>query len=189
MEILITRHGQTDWNTLGKLQGQTDIELNEVGINQAKETAKLIENEQIDLIITSPLNRARKTAELINKNINAPIIEDARLMERRYGKLEGFTKERREKLKEENPEIDFLWNYNKNVDFKNVETMHDFCKRIYEFLNETVKKYEDKKVLLVTHGGVSVPIQYYFMKIPLEKLVDRQNIKGLGNCEVIKFNI
>lgn len=63
MEILVTRHGQTDWNALGKLQGQTDIELNDIGRQQAKETGKLIKDENIDLIITSPLKRAVETAE------------------------------------------------------------------------------------------------------------------------------
>ena len=51
MEILVTRHEQTDWNSLGKLQGQTDIELNDIGRQQAKETGKLIKDENIDLII------------------------------------------------------------------------------------------------------------------------------------------
>ena len=70
MEIFITRHGQTEWNALGKVQGQTDIELNDIGRKQAEETGKLIGNENIDLIIASPLKRARETANIINKNIN-----------------------------------------------------------------------------------------------------------------------
>ena len=53
MEIIITRHGQTDWNALGKIQGQTDIELNDTGKKQAEETGILIKNEHIDLVITS----------------------------------------------------------------------------------------------------------------------------------------
>lgn len=82
MKIIVIRHGQTYWNAFGKLQGQTDIELNDVGMQQAEKTGKLIKNENIDLIITSPLKRAKKTAELINKNFKVPIIEDNRLIER-----------------------------------------------------------------------------------------------------------
>mgnify|MGYP005787675381 FL=1 len=105
MEILVTRHGQTDWNALGKLQGQTDIELNNIGRQQAKETGKLIKDENIDLIITSPLKRAVETAKIINTNFKVNIVEDDRLMERKYGESEGLTKDERKKLKETNPEI------------------------------------------------------------------------------------
>ena len=67
MEIFVTRHGQTDWNVLEKIQGQTDTELNDVGRQQAKEISELIRNEAIDLIISSPLNRAKETAQLLIK--------------------------------------------------------------------------------------------------------------------------
>jgi len=189
MEIFVTRHGQTDWNVLEKIQGQTDIELNDVGKQQAEETSKLIKNENINLIITSPLKRAKETAQIINKNFNVTIIEDNRLMERKFGQNEGLTKNTIKKLKENNPEMKEIWNYNKNIDCNGIETMHDFCNRIYEFLDDASIRYKDKNILLVTHGGVFVPMNYYFMNEPLEKLVDRENIKGLNNCEVIKFNI
>lgn len=110
-------------------------------------------------------------------------------MERKYGKSEGLTKDERKKLKETNPEINDIWNYNKNIDFNGIETMNDFCNRVYKFLDDIVEKYRDKKILLVTHGGVSVPIKCYFTKYPLENLKDRDVIKGLKNCEIIKFKI
>jgi len=173
MEIFVTRHGQTDWNVLEKIQGQTDIELNDVGKQQAEETSKLIKNENINLIITSPLKRAKETAQIINKNFNVTIIEDNRLMERKFGQNEGLTKNTIKKLKENNPEMKEIWNYNKNIDCNGIETMHDFCNRIYEFLDDASIRYKDKNILLVTHGGVFVPMNYYFMNEPLEKLVDR----------------
>lgn len=189
MEIFVTRHGQTDWNIIEKIQGQTDIELNNTGRKQAEETGKSIKNEHIDLIITSPLKRAKETAEIINKNFNVTIIEDARLMERNFGKNEGLTKSEIRTLKEIHPEINDVWNYNKNVNFNNIETMHDFCNRIYNFLDDIIQKYKDKNVLLVTHGGASVPIKYYFMNYPLENFVDRNGITSLKNCEIAKFEI
>lgn len=189
MKILVTRHGQTDWNVLEKLQGKTDIELNDRGRQQAKETSELIKNENIDVIITSPLKRAKETAEIINKNFQVTIIEDNRLMERGFGKSEGLTKDDRIKLKEIYPEVNDVWNYNKNIDFNGIETMHNFCNRIYKFLDEIIEKYKEKNILIVTHGGVSVPIKCYFMKYPLENLLDRDIIKGLQNCEVAKFEV
>lgn len=191
MKILVTRHGQTEWNVLGKLQGQTNIELNELGRQQAIDTKKLIQNEKVDLIITSSAKRAKETAEIINEKFNVNIIEDSRLLERRFGPFEGTTKKERELLKETNPEISCVWDYNKNIEIEDMESMKDFCNRIYEFLDEVVNKYKskNKNILIVTHGGVSVVIKYYFNKLPLENFVDREKIKGLKNCEVIEFNI
>ncbi len=74
-----------------------------------------------------------------------------------------------------------------NIDFNDIKTMQNFCNRVYEFLDDITKKYKDKNILLVTHGGVSVPIKCYFMKYPLEKLINRDIIKGLENCEIAKF--
>ena len=63
MRILITRHGQTDWNLEHKVQGKADIDLNETGKKQAEETREKLWNEKIDLIICSPLKRAKQTAD------------------------------------------------------------------------------------------------------------------------------
>ena len=189
MKIFVTRHGQTDWNVLKKLQGQTDIALNETGRKQAEEAREKIKNEKIDLIITSNLKRARETAEIINNNLNASIIEDQRLLERGCGEYEGTTKDERAKLKEINPEINDIWNYNKNVSLDSLETMHELCDRIYEFLDEIIEKYKDKNILLVTHRGTSLPIICYLKKYPLEEVVDKDVIKTLENCEIVEFEV
>ena len=101
MKIYVTRHGQTDWNVQGKTQGRADIELNEVGIKQAKQTKEELKNIDIDLIICSPLKRAKKTAEIINEGRNIPIIFDDQIIERNFGEFEG------EKIK-----FDEFWDYN-----------------------------------------------------------------------------
>ena len=189
MEIFVVRHGQTDWNVLEKLQGKTDIELNEVGRKQAQTTGEQIKNENIELIIASPLKRAKETAEIINKNFNAPIIEDERLMERGYGELEGKTRTERNTLKEFSEGKDEFWNYNKNIGDYNVEKITKFFDRVYEILDEIKEKYQNKKILIVTHGGTSVAIKCYFMNYPLENLIGRYDIKGLKNCEVAKFEV
>ena len=89
MEILLTRHGQTEWNLLKKVQGKADIELNEKGIQQAEETRDFLKNEKIDLILCSPLKRALQTAEIINQGRNIRMIIDERVSERDFGEFEG----------------------------------------------------------------------------------------------------
>lgn len=189
MIVYVTRHGQTQWNALGKLQGRKDIELNEFGREQALITSKKIKEEKIDIIITSPLKRARETAEIINRQFDVEIFEDDRLMERCYGDFEGITKSELKEKKKQYPEINDACNYLKNINIFNMETMQDLCARIYEFLDEITIKYKEKNVLIVTHGSASIPIKCYFMKYPLEKLVDREKIKGLENCEIVEFEI
>lgn len=152
-------------------------------------TGEKIKDEKIDIIITSPLKRARETAEIINKQFNVEIVEDDRLMERCYGDFEGITKVELKEKKIQYPEIDDACNYLKNIDIFNMETIQDLCARIYECLDEITTKYKDENVLIVTHGSSSIPIKCYFMKYPLENLVDREKIKGLENCEVVEFEI
>ena len=82
MRILITRHGQTDWNLQKKVQGRADISLNENGKNEAKEIHNKLKDEKIDLIISSPLDRTRETSELIRGDRDIPIILDERIIER-----------------------------------------------------------------------------------------------------------
>ena len=176
MQILLTRHGQTEWNVLKKVQGKVDIELNATGIKQAEETALKLKNTAIDIIISSPLKRARQTAEIINKEKNLPIIIDDRISERDFGEFEG--KNRNEFSFED------FWSYKKAENYEKAEKIQDFFERIYSFLDDIKEKYKDKRILIVAHGGVSIPFRCYFEGIP-----DIENLTGLGlkNCEVRKY--
>lgn len=87
--IYIFRHGQTDYNMSRRVMGQLDIPLNETGRTQAIELANKISEEPIQAIYTSPLLRAKQTAQILADKIGIPIIPDKRLMERNNGKLQG----------------------------------------------------------------------------------------------------
>ena len=78
--IYVTRHGQTDWNVQKKVMGRCDEPLNETGLQQAEETRNNLLNTKIDIIICSPLQRAKQTAEVINTDRNIPIIYDDRII-------------------------------------------------------------------------------------------------------------
>ena len=90
MNIILVRHGQTDWNVNNLLQGSTNIDLNEYGILQAKNTANKLKDFKIDYIYCSPLNRTLDTANYINQDRNLEIIIDYRLLERSFGNYEGI---------------------------------------------------------------------------------------------------
>lgn len=177
MNLYVTRHGETDWNVKHRVMGKVDIELNDTGIKQARDAKKNIAQEKIDLIISSPLKRARQTAEILREGSDVEIVFDDRISERDFGEFEGLHK----------GEFDFIgyWSYIKNYNYENAENIRDFFNRVYEFLDEIIIKYNDKTILIVAHGGVSIPIYCYFNGIPenddLVKVV-------IGNCQVINFN-
>lgn len=178
MEILFTRHRQTEWNVLGKVQGLADIELNGKGMEQAEETREVLKNEKIDLIICSPLKRAKQTADIINKNRNIPIIYDEEIIERDFGEFEGINK----------AEYDFegYWSYKQNKQYEKAENIQDFFDRVYKFLDKIQEKYSDKRILIVSHGGVIIPVKCYFNGIPED---DNLLKLSVGNCEVVRFSI
>ena len=177
MSIFVIRHGKTDWNTLSKIQGQSNIELNEIGIKQAEEVRDKIEKKNIDLIICSPLDRTKQTAEIINKNLKLPIKYNDKLKERNFGIYEGKTSKEVEKWEE-------ILKYHQNEEVKQGEKIQDFFGRVFESLEEIEKNYKDKNVLLVTHGGVARAIDCYFNGIP-----EDNNDTGymLKNCEIKEY--
>ena len=182
MILYVIRHGQTDWNVAGKCQGMTDIELNSTGIKQAEQARNEITNYKIDLIICSPLKRARKTAEIINEAIDCKIISDERIIERCVGKIEGTTKEEWNSIIGD--DVDIVNNYNLNYDKQDIEPIQTVCKRVWDLLDEIKEKYKDKNVLLVTHGGTCRAINAYFNGIGEDGHVESAKIK---NCEIREY--
>ncbi|QOK30108.1 histidine phosphatase family protein (plasmid) [Cytobacillus oceanisediminis] len=141
IEICLIRHGETDWNSLGKLQGRTDIPLNKNGINQARECGKFLASANWDLIVTSPLQRAKQTAEIIRSLIDIPIFEMADFLERDYGDAEGMTvKERTAAFPDKK--------------YPNQENRNSLNKRVVIGLEKIIQSYKCRKVILVAHGAV-----------------------------------
>lgn len=139
--ICLIRHGQTDWNAHGKLQGQTDTILNETGVQQAKECGDYLNAPDWDLIITSPLQRAKRTAEIINNSLQLPLVEMKDFAERNFGEAEGLAlDERNAKYPDKN--------------YPNQEERELFNKRVITGIHKVNQMYPDKKILLVAHGAV-----------------------------------
>lgn len=149
--ICLVRHGQTDWNLSGKLQGQTDIPLNETGKLQAEECREFLKKSNWDVVITTSLGRARKTADIINEALELPIVEMDHFKERHFGEGEGMTREERDKKYP-----DFV--------FPNMEKYEVLVDRVHEGLKKIQDQFPDQKVLLVAHGAVISAILQEFHK-------------------------
>lgn len=89
--LYLIRHGETDWNVLGKYQGSTDIELSETGLNQAKLLGKRFEKMELDKVYSSPLKRAMATAQTVADAKNLPVILEEAFQEINFGDWEGKT--------------------------------------------------------------------------------------------------
>lgn len=139
----LVRHGQTDWNLAGRVQGSTDIPLNEVGRQQAHEAGRRLAASDWDLVVTSPLSRALETARIIAREIGAdePLVVDA-LRERSFGTAEGLT----------GPELDERRSRGERVEGR--ERRHAVVDRVRPALEQLASDYPDAAILVVTHGGV-----------------------------------
>ena len=179
MKIYVMRHGQTDWNIERKIQGRTDIELNETGKQQAKQAQKEVEKYNIDVILCSPLKRTKETARIVSEGKNIEIIYRDELLERNFGDLEG-----KSPFKEPLFANDEFYNYTKNIEMKNVETVRELCDRVWGLLDEIEKTYPDKNVLLVTHGGTGRVIKAYFDGIPEDGII---HSACLENAQIKEF--
>ena len=157
MRLYVVRHGETVKNQFGLIQGQTEADLNENGIEEAKKLRELIDSLNIDLVISSPLRRAKDTAKLIT-NDKFDIIIDDRLIERNYGLSEG-------KPVDSDLTVQY-WDFNLNTDINDVEKVRDLLARVSEFIEDMRFKYDDKNVLVVAHSAILRAIHYAINGIP-----------------------
>ncbi|GFI43219.1 phosphoserine phosphatase 1 [Lachnospiraceae bacterium] len=154
MKLYIVRHGETEWNKAHKIQGKVDIPLNEFGRKLARKTAEGLKAINFDLCYSSPLSRARETAELILAGRLTQIIEDERIMEMAFGEYEGrCCSESGWDLPEE-----FRRFFDGPQRYEPVEGGEDFSqvkKRTGEFLQELYEKkeYQNYNILIATHGA------------------------------------
>ena len=148
--ILLARHGQTSWNALGRLQGHTDIELNDVGREQARELAARLATAELTAVWTSDLARARQTGEIVAAALGlAPPDADPDLRERHYGVFEGLS---RDECQTQHPEAWQDWVAQKGAP-PGGETRPDAAARMARAVSR-IAATEGGPVLIVSHGGV-----------------------------------
>lgn len=167
--LALVRHGQTDWNLAGRLQGQTDIPLNETGCEQARSVGRQLAGQGWDLVLASPLGRAQQTAELIAQQIEAqtgPAVAD--LVERGFGALEGQCRsELDDDLVQQLLEA--------------AEPRQHVLHRAVLGLHRLIAQNPGKRILCVSHGAT--------MRIVRDALAGQKLVRGVENGEVIPVDL
>jgi broad specificity phosphatase PhoE len=134
--LLLVRHGETDWNAEGRLQGHTDRPLSDYGRRQAQQLAGELEDEVLEAIYSSDLARARETAEIVGERLGLPVVLDPDLREKDWGTWEGLNAVERDR-------VEFVG-----------ETTEAHQERMLRALRRIAERHPgDGRVLVVTHGG------------------------------------
>ncbi|PJI10286.1 alpha-ribazole phosphatase [Clostridium sp. CT7] len=163
LEITLVRHGETVSNSEGRYLGWTDVDLNEKGINQAKKVSSKLKNKKFDIIMSSPLKRARHTAEIIR---NDNIIYDDDLKEINFGSWDNLSYKEIEKGY---PEECKSWGEDwKNFIFPDGEGVLQMYKRASNFIDKLKAEHKNGSILIVTHGGIIRSITAYLLNMGLE---------------------
>lgn len=155
MKIYMIRHGETDWNAVRRLQGRSDIPLNEEGRRLARITAKALEEVDFTQIYTSPLKRAKETAEIIRGSRELPLIEEERIQEISFGIYEGLCCAKDNYTIPDPAFLNFFQKPEKYTPPEGAESIEDLCRRTTDFLQELVhtKEYQKETILISTHGA------------------------------------
>lgn len=150
MTFFLVRHGETDWNKEEVFRGKKDIPLNERGRDQAKRTAKYLENFKVDGIYSSPLLRAKETASIISEMNGVPVYIMEELIDMDFGVWEGLSLNQ---VQTAYPEEFNLWRrYPQRWEIQGAETLKDVRRRVSKGIKWLKKEVNEKKnVVLVTH--------------------------------------
>jgi broad specificity phosphatase PhoE len=151
MQIVLLRHGATDWNLQGRCQGSSDRRLTEVGLRQAEQIATQLSNETIHAIYSSSLERARQTAQLVSRPHDLPVMIEDDVRELDHGQLEGLTfNEIKEKFSE------FLTGWRTapaELQVPGGERLADVAERAWRALTRIAQRHEtDHTVVVVSHN-------------------------------------
>ncbi len=150
--LCLVRHGETAWNAEGRVQGQLDIPLNDMGQKQARAVGAVLGREKFDAIYSSDLQRVMQTAAPAAKALGMAPVLDARLRERHYGMFETLTYV---EVKEKHPE-EYARFHRKDLDydFRTGESLRIFNERSLTSVGEIAAQHAGGSVLVFTHGGV-----------------------------------
>lgn len=175
--ICIARHGETDWNIAGILQGWLDIAINSQGRRQAHELAAMFADTGFAEVYSSPLSRALETAEIVSRvlNLARPRCHEG-LKERNFGVIQGIPKA---ELAELNPVLlQQILKRNPACDFEQGESMDAFATRVLAALVDIGRQHLDRSVLVITHGWVMDVITRHIDRLPRSAILNLKRKNG-----------
>ena len=164
-QIVVWRHGRTDWNATGRFQGQTDMPLDSEGVLQAKRAASVLADLPPAAIISSDLSRASQTATALSMASGVPVLLDRRLREIDVGSWEGLTWE---EVRAADPDLgERLWRGEEVRRSASGESPEEVAERVAEVLREVTGRIEDgSTVVLATHGTAGRVGTCHFLGLP-----------------------
>jgi probable phosphoglycerate mutase len=176
-EIGVVRHGETDWNTKGVLQGWLNVPLNERGREQARAMAEKFADADCTRVHSSPLRRALETAEIIATRLNlAPPTCDDGLRERNFGVIQGIPKA---ELAEQDPLLcQQVLTRNPAAVFEQGESMDEFATRIVDAVMRIAVQRPGERVLVITHGWVMDVLTRYASDLPRNTILHMKRKNG-----------
>lgn len=190
--LVLIRHGQSIWNAENKFTGWTDVGLSEKGIKEAQDAGKKLEDVAFDVVHTSALIRAQKTAEIIIKNNkkskDIPVYKDKRLNERHYGSLQGLNK--KETAEKYGAEQVHIWRRSFDIPPPDGESLKMNAERTIPYFKENVVEdlKNGKNVLVSAHGNSLRSIVMYIENISKEDVVKLEIQTGVPRTYVFENN-
>lgn len=175
--VIIWRHGRTEWNLAGRVQGQTDVPLDEVGRQQARSAAARLASLQPTRIVTSDLSRARETADVLGRLAGVTVEVDTRFRERSFGVREGLTMT---EAREQFPDAMARWLAGDEAGIPGSEASSAAGERFASALRAHLETLgPDDTLVVVSHGGVTRAGTFSFLGLPREAW---DLFSGLSNC-------
>jgi probable phosphoglycerate mutase len=150
--LIIWRHGRTEWNRVGRFQGQSDVDLDSGGVAQAEQSAARVAAYGPDVIVSSDLRRAARTAQALSDLIGLPVELDPRLRERHFGPWQGLTSAQ---VRERYPDDFVRWSSATPVANPAIESLDDVAKRVSSAFRDVSGRVGGGTAVLVTHGGAA----------------------------------
>ena len=151
-ELILIRHGETDWNRQMRFQGHIDVPLNAAGQAQAARLAERLAREPLQVLVSSDLLRARQTAAPLAARLGLALVADAGLREQGFGELEGL---RTADVQRERPEVWAAWSrHDQHYAVPGGESTHGFHERVLAAVQRLAVQHAGRTLGIVTHGGV-----------------------------------